>query len=600
MHYLNKCKPVDDYLVLEYTNKDEVYKHITKLKNNSSSGPIDVPNQFLKLIATPLANVMCCIINRSMYSGYVLNQMKIGKQTPVHKGGEVCISNYRPITVCSNLSKILEKVVRTRVVEYIKRVNILNKCQFGFRNKHSTNHAIINLTEASLDALDDGLKVGGVFLDVAKAFDTINHDILIRKLEYYGFRGATLMWFESYLKNRQQYVSIRKQNSDMYKLDWGIPQGGILAPILFIIFMNDITKSSNIFDFSIYADDTCLILGIKSTIYQETMKKELRKVVEWFSSNELLLNFGKTDYLHFGPHHNKVYEKGEFDLTELHLTAPHYICEDEWAEPDDPDHIEVNNKGEFVMQELHKVCPAYFLTEFIEMPDETIICEPESVKYLGVLLDNRLNFKNHVGVLCCKLNRIVGILWRNDHLTIEAKKMVYNGLVESHLNYGIVTWASSFGKNISSTHIDELIPVNLTEIVKTQNKILRAIFRKPKYDRKNQIHTSVTPLYKELRVLKLSDLYYSNLASLAHDFVYNNSLPEKIADKYHRRQDITTVITRGTECNLYYRTPKLNSTTRQPSIAAAAYWNQLPYDLKVINSKKIFKERLKNYLIDKY
>ena len=93
LHYLNKCKPVDDYLVLEYTNKDEVYKHIIKLKNNSSSGPIDVPNQFLKLIAIPIASVMCCIINRSIYSGYVPKQMKIGKQTPVHKGGEVCISN---------------------------------------------------------------------------------------------------------------------------------------------------------------------------------------------------------------------------------------------------------------------------------------------------------------------------------------------------------------------------------------------------------------------------------------------------------------------------------------------------------------------------
>ena len=117
-----------------------------------------------------------------MYSGHVPSSMKIGKQTPVHKGGDTCIKNYRPITVCSSTSKILEKIVRERVMKYLKRINILNKCQFGFRNKHSTNHAILNLTETTLDAMEQGLKVGGVFLDVAKAFDTVNHRYLLRKL----------------------------------------------------------------------------------------------------------------------------------------------------------------------------------------------------------------------------------------------------------------------------------------------------------------------------------------------------------------------------------------------------------------------------------
>ena len=247
LHYLNKCKTVNSYLVLTETNPDEVVRHIMKLKNSSSPGPVPVPNEFFKLIALPLSNLLSYLVNRSMGTGYVPNCLKIGKQTPVHKGGELKISNYRPITVCSSISKILEKIVRVRVMEYLKRTKILNKCQFGFRTKHSTNHAIINLTESTLDALENGLKVGGVFLDIAKAFDTVNHDVLLRKLEYYGFRGATLMWFESYMKNRLQYVNIRKHKSEMYRLlDWGIPQGGILAPILFILFMNDIVHSSSI------------------------------------------------------------------------------------------------------------------------------------------------------------------------------------------------------------------------------------------------------------------------------------------------------------------------------------------------------------------
>ncbi|MCP3679479.1 MAG: reverse transcriptase family protein, partial [Gammaproteobacteria bacterium] len=166
--------------------------------------------------------------------------LKIGKQTPVHKGGDICLSNYRPITVCSSISKILEKVVRDRVMDYVKRINILNKYQFGFRSKHNTNHAIINLTEATLDAIDNGLKSGGVYLDISKAFDTIDHNILLRKLEFYGFRANTLMWFESYLKHRTNYVQIRKSKSQSYTIECGVPQGGTLAPILFILYTNDI------------------------------------------------------------------------------------------------------------------------------------------------------------------------------------------------------------------------------------------------------------------------------------------------------------------------------------------------------------------------
>ena len=246
-----------------------------------------------------------------MRGGYVPKAFKIGKQTPVHKVGDNSINNFRPITVCRSLSKILEKIVRVRVNEYITENKILNNSQFGFRSKHSTNHAMINLTDITLESLDKHLKVGGVFLDIAKAFDCVNHNILLRKLEFYGFRDTALMWFQSYLKDRTQFVSIKNQKSDTYTLTCGVPQGGTLAPILFILFMNDIINSSKIFDFSIYADDTCLILAIEKSKYNEVMRTELNKVIDWFSSNDLLLNITKTDYLNFGPHYNKVYTKGE-------------------------------------------------------------------------------------------------------------------------------------------------------------------------------------------------------------------------------------------------------------------------------------------------
>ena len=395
LNYLNKCKPIDSYLDLQCTNTHEVYEQIIRLKDNSSSGPTNISNKFLKLLAKPLSDILTHVINYSLQMGYVPNSFKLGKQTPVHKGGENCIKNYRPITVCSSISKVLEKIVRDRVVNYLKQIKILNKCQFGFRSKHSTNHAVLNLVETTMEAIDKGLKVGGVFLDIAKAFDTVNHRILLRKLEYYGFRGKTLMWFESYLTNREYHVNIRKHKSENYTLKYGIPQGGVLAPILFILFMNDITKSTNVFDFSMYADDTCLILGIKKENYDDTMRHELVKVVDWFSSNELLLNIEKTDYLHYGPHYNKVYiNKGEHDLTEFHNALPQFLFEPDNWEEGDPDHNEINKKGEFVLQELYKVCPKYMLHECITMPDKSLIFEPDNVKYLGVHIDNKLRFKN--------------------------------------------------------------------------------------------------------------------------------------------------------------------------------------------------------------
>ena len=481
-----------------------------KLKNSSSPGPVPVPNEFFKLIALPLSNLLSYLVNRSMGTGYVPNCLKIGKQTPVHKGGELKISNYRPITVCSSISKILEKIVRVRVMEYLKRTKILNKCQFGFRTKHSTNHAIINLTESTLDALENGLKVGGVFLDIAKAFDTVNHDVLLRKLEYYGFRGATLMWFESYMKNRLQYVNIRKHKSEMYRLlDWGIPQGGILAPILFILFMNDIVHSSSIFDFSIYADDTCLIIGIERSVYDDTIKNELNNVVDWFNSNELLLNIDKTDYLNFGPHYNKVYIiKGEYNMAELHAVAPELMFVDYNLQPGDPTHIDLNLKGEYVLHELSKVCPAFVLQEWITMPDGSTIYEPDDVKYLGVFFDSKMTFKKHIDIVNCKINRMVGILWKSEHLTSETKKTIYNSLVESHLSYGIVVWGAHMARNITGGFEADHIPSNLKQLYYTQNKIIRAIVRKPKHDKQNNTYTSMSPIYKELNILKLYDLYY--------------------------------------------------------------------------------------------
>lgn len=604
LHYLHKQPCTDNYLTLHNANTVEIYKHILKIKDSSSPGPIDVPNVFLKLLALPLAPVLMHIINYSMTTGYVPFCFKVGKQTPVFKSGEVTISNYRPITVCTSLGKILEKVVRDRVETFLMENKILNSKQFGFRRNHSTNHAMINLFETTLDGLDNNLKVGGIFLDISKAFDTVNHDILLRKLEYYGFRGTTLIWFESYLKNRHQYVSIKNTKSNTYTPMYGVPQGATLAPILFILYMNDILHSSSIFEFSMYADDTCLTLATNTDIYDETLRIELDKVNDWFNCNELLLNIDKTDYLMFGPRYNLKYENNRIiDITDLHTVVPQYLINDS----NSIEHRDTKNPSspcekEFILKDLHSITPHYFINEHFETKDGTITTENSSaVKYLGVHIDKDLKFVKHIKITNCKIARMINSFWKCPIDDTQIKKQIYHALVESHLNYGILMYASNLHNNVSDFMINSRsTPSNLKQLAVTQNKIIRAILRIPKYDKHNQVYNNTSPLYKKLHILKLEDLYRYNLGILCHNVYYSKTCPTRISELFTLRTDIIDRNTRCSEFDFYFKTTRLTTTQKCPSIAGAKLWNSLPTLMKSIKSLSKFKIELKALLISKY
>ena len=598
LDHLHKNRPVNEYLVLYDTNSFEIENLIKSLKDKSSPGPLVIPNKFIKMLSVPLAPVMAHIINASMRTGFVPTRFKDGKQTPVFKEGEIRVNNFRPITVCNSLSKILEKVVRTRITEHVKSCNILTPSQYGFRKKLSTAHAMINLLETTLDGLDKGLKTGSVFLDVSKAFDVVPHRLLLRKLEYYGVRSNALMWFESYLTGRNQYVAIRDKSSKRYKNMYGVPQGGTLAPILFILFMNDIVNSSNVLDFSIYADDTCLMINVEKNEYDETIKIELHKVFEWFHCNQLLINVDKTGYLFFGPNPHKMYIKGEYDLSDLHSVAPQF-CFDT-GDPEDPDHHTVNKKGEFVLHELHKVCPKFIISEYIEIEDGSVIYEDDTIKYLGIHFDNKLLFKKHTTIISCKINRMINSFWKMPNVGIAIKKIIYHSLVESHINYGIVIWASSLSKNVLNQFSNEDVPNNLKNIKKAQNKVIRAIFRLPKFDRTTQTFTEMSPLYKKLEVLKLKDLYWFNIGINCYDYFYNKEFPAKLNRKFCKKNDMYPRNTRAYKHDLYFKPPKLVGSYKQPSICGSAFWNSLPAEIKDSKSINIFKNGLRQYFLDNY
>ena len=217
-------------------NEYEIVNIVKDLQNKKSSGHDTINISIIKKSISSICKPLAHIVNTSFMTGIVPSQLKIAKVIPVFKKGDPnCIENYRPISILSCFSKIFEKCVYARTIKYLDKYNILTKSQFGFRSKHSTTHALLDFIDKVSNAIDDSKHTIGIFLDLSKAFDTIDHQILLHKLSFYGIRGIPLEWFRSYLSNRSQYCSINGINSSSGILTYGVPQGSILGPLLLFI-----------------------------------------------------------------------------------------------------------------------------------------------------------------------------------------------------------------------------------------------------------------------------------------------------------------------------------------------------------------------------
>ena len=227
-------------LFLLPTNEEELFTIINSLKNKKSPGYDQISNELVTNVFPGIVKPLVHIFNLSIMTGIVPIKIKIAKVVPIFKKGDPqLLNNYRPISLLTSFSKILEKIVFTRTIKFLNRNKIISNTQFGFREKHSTTHAILHFIEKISSALDNRKHTIGVLLDYSKAFDTVNHDILLSKLSHYGVRGIALEWYRSYLTNRTQYVSLDGFDSELLNVTHGVPQGSLLGPLLFVVYIND-------------------------------------------------------------------------------------------------------------------------------------------------------------------------------------------------------------------------------------------------------------------------------------------------------------------------------------------------------------------------
>ena len=275
---------------------------LKKLKTNKSCGLDAISPRLLKDSAPIVAGPLTCIINKSLATGVVPDDWKCARVTPLFKGGKRCeLDNYRPISVLPAASKLLERAVNTQLCTFLTEHSLLSPYQCGFRNNHSTEAMAIALTDYIRLGIDQVLLTGAVFLDLPKAFDTVDHTAILQKLGTYNVRGTELAWFRTYLHSRTQVVTVENEQSERGQITSGVPQGSIIGPLLFVLLMNDLPDCLTTCKTLMYADDTVIYCSSKSVQHIETvLTRELGLINNWLKNNSLFLNKTKTECVLFG------------------------------------------------------------------------------------------------------------------------------------------------------------------------------------------------------------------------------------------------------------------------------------------------------------
>lgn len=402
---------------LNEIDEETVLKLLLSLKTNKAIGLDNISARLLKCGAHEICPSVTKLLNLSIRSGKFPAIWKCSKVAALFKSGErTNATNYRPISILPTLSKILEKVVHFQFYQYLKLHNVLSNKQFGFRPKLSTTSALSSFSDEVLLNMEQGNLCGVVFLDLTKAFDTVNHCILLSKLSAVGVSPSSLKWFESYLSHRKQQTSCGNDLSEALPVTFGVPQGSILGPLLFLVYINnlpDVIKNSHV---TLYADDTVLYCFSKDPRHlEQKLNEDLLRVAHWLCENKLTLNLEKTKSMLIGSN-RKLGDISSFSLSIF----------------------------------------------------DTDINTVSNFKYLGIMLSTHFTWTSHIEYISSKINKNLGLLRRIKHLLPkQARLLFYNSLVLPIFDYADVIWGDK----------DNVVLMNELQVL--QNKAAKIILNRP-------------------------------------------------------------------------------------------------------------------------
>ena len=383
-------RPVSRLENIKNTTEDEIKKIVKKLNSNKATGIDEIPVKVIKLGIDILAKPLTILINKILNVGKFPQDFKTALVTPAHKKGDKNkLDNYRPLSVLPVISKLAEYIIKDQLYDYLEVNNIIAKEQHAFRNYHSTTTCLLKLTEDVRNGLDNGMATGVLAIDLSKAFDAINHSILIAKLRDIGINGHLLDLICDYLSNRTQFVKYEEMISNKQSLTHGVPQGSILGPLLFTIYINDLKETIKTCNILSYADDTTVYYASKhASNIQVAINNDIKNMEKWFVKNKMKLNEMKTEFMVIHPQNTtRKFEK-----------------------------IHIKMKGR-------------------------VIDISDTLKILGITMTNNLKWDKHVNgiIRTCKYH-LRAFRRAAKYINIDEKKILYNSCLASRLAYGDVVW----------------------------------------------------------------------------------------------------------------------------------------------------------------